>query len=175
MKQILLFSVLLLLLAAPVSATYTNIFPASDTVIVNQSLVHDPTSGAAVPWALWILSGIFGILFSTFALTRSKTQKMDYEVNIILSLIAWPFFGYFAWGGMTTVDYIAGAGVTSTGTNTIAMITQHILYTQWALGLIGIMGFIAAVCITTLLASQYRLFNENEAEAKNRAQRGDFQ
>lgn len=161
MQKISVLLLLLLFIAVPASAAYTNTFAPTQTVVVNQSFAQDPTHGGSTPWVLWIISGIAGIMFSTFALTRSKSQRMDYEVNIILSVIAWPFFGYFAWGGMTSIDYIVGAGVTSTDT-TIAMITQHILYTPWLLGWIGVMGFVASAFITALLASQYKLFVDNE-------------
>jgi hypothetical protein len=173
MRQIPVFVILLLLITVPASAAYTNTFDSSATVVVNQSLTHDPTSNASAPWTLWIISGIAGLIFSTFALTRSKSQKMDYEVNIILSVIAWPFFGYFAWGGMTSVDYIAGVGAASTASGGVAMITQHILYSPWLLGWIGVMGFIASAFITTLLISQYNLFRDNEENAANERTRND--
>ena len=164
MKQILLFSVLLLLLAAPVSATYTNIFPASDTVIVNQSYTHDPTGGTAVPWTLWVASGLIGLILIVISLCRSKTQKMDYEINIIISLLSWPFCWYFTYGGLTTVDYIVGTGAAANA-NLTSMITQHILYSFWVLGCIGVAGSLFAVFVTILLAAQYRLFQDNEAAA----------
>ena len=151
--------------AVPCSAAYSQTFDPSASVVVNQSLVHDPTGGASAPWALWVMSGIAGLLLSIFSLTRAKTQRMDYEVNIILSVIAWPFFAYFAWGGMTTVDYVVGLGAATTSTGGIAMITQHILYSFWLLGWIGIAGTLAAIFITALLISQYGLFKENEVTA----------
>lgn len=171
--SVLILLIIASILVMPSSATYSKTFVTGDSVVVNQSFVQDPTGGTSIPWMLWIISGIAGILFSTFALTRSKSQRMDYEVNIILSVIAWPFFGYFTWGGMTSVDYVAGVGATATGSGTIAMITQHILYTPWLLGWIGLAGFIAAVFITTLLVSQYNLFRDNEnAESERRNNNG---
>jgi hypothetical protein len=115
-----------------------------------------------VPWDLWVASGIIGLLLIVLALARPKTNRMDYEVNIVLSVLSWPFCWYFAWGGITSVDYIVGASSAAT-TNTTAMITQHIIYNFWLLGIIGVAGSIFAVFITSLLASQYKLFSDNEA------------
>jgi hypothetical protein len=153
----------MLCVAVPVSAAYTQTFDPSSNVVVNQSLAQDPTGGQSSPLLLWVIAGIAGLCLTIFSLTRGKTNRMDYEVNIILSVIAWPFFGYFAWGGITSVDYVAGVGMAASSTGTIAMITQHILYSFWLLGWIGIGGFLASVAVTALLASQYKLFNDTEA------------
>lgn len=165
------FLLILLIFIVPVSATYTQTFDASTTVVVNQSIVLDPTNGTSTPWLLWIIAGISGLALSIYSLVRAKTNRMDYEVNIILSVIAWPFFGYFAWGGITSVDYVVGMAATTTSTGAIAAITQHILYTFWLLGWIGVGGFIASVFITILLVSQYNLFKDNETmESQRRVQ-----
>jgi hypothetical protein len=50
------------------------------------------------------------------------------------------------------------------------MITQHIIYSFWVLGWIGIAGCIFAAFVTALLVSQYNLFKDNEAEATARNQ-----
>jgi hypothetical protein len=135
-----------------------------DNTVVNQSIAHDPTEGKSAPWLLWILSGITGIILIVIALTRPKTQRMDYETNIIISVMAWPFIWYFTWGGLTSVDYIVGAG-SSASTDITVMITQHILYSFWVIGWIGVAGCIFAAFVTILLISQYNLFKDNEAEA----------
>lgn len=171
-----LSSVLILLLlfcavmCSPALAAYSNTFAPTDSVVVNQSLAQDPTRGNSIPWTLWIISGIAGLVLTVFSLTRTKTQVMDYEVNIIISGMAWPFFAYFMWGGMTSIDYVAGMGVAA-NSNMIAAVTQHVLYTPWVLGIVGIMGFFASVFVTTLLIAQYRLFKDKEAENMAR-QRG---
>jgi hypothetical protein len=171
-SSVLLILLILLVLVVPVSAAYTNTFDPSDTVVVNQSLVHDPTSNTSTPFILWIVSGILGLFFTIYALVRSKSQRMDYEVNVILSIIAWPFFGYFAWGGMTSVDYIVGVGIAAAGTD-IAMITQHILYSPWVLGWVGVMGFVAAAFVTALLVAQYSLFKDTEEQSAKERSRND--
>lgn len=166
MKEIPVFILLLCLIfiAVPVSASYTKTFDADAIVIANQSVVQDPTP-SSVPWTLWIVSGFLGLALIVISLVRSKSQKMDYEINIILSVLAWPFIWYWAWGGITSVDYIVGfAGVAVN--NTTSYMTQHILYSFWVLGYIGVGGCIFAAFVTALLISQYNLFVDNEAEAK---------
>lgn len=165
-----LSSVLILLLlfcavmCSPALAAYSNTFAPTDSVVVNQSLAQDPTRGESVPWDLWVISGITGLILIILALTRSKTQRLDYETNIVISVMAWPFCWYFAWGGLTSVDYIVGSGA-SANANLTAMITQHIIYTPWVLGLLGVFGSIFAVFVTTLLIAQYNLFKQREDEA----------
>ena len=161
-KLLLLFWVIAIL-AVPVSAGYTKNFLTTDTVVVNQSSVQDPLPGST-PFTLWVYSGFIALILIVIALIRPKSQRMDYEVNIILSVLAWPFTGYWMWGGLTSIDYIAGVGMTTTATTT-AMITQHILYSFWVLGIIGVAGCIFSVFVTALLVSQYNLFKDNEAEA----------
>jgi hypothetical protein len=90
---------------------------------------------------------------------------MDYEINIILSVIAWPFLWYFTWGALTSIDRVIGVGMTTTEWTTI-MITQHILYTFPILGWIGVGGDVAAIFVTVLLVGQFTLFKENEENAK---------
>lgn len=146
------------------SGSSSNIFGAGDNAVINQSFAQDPTDGKSIPWPLWVISGFVGILLIVLALTRSRTQKMDYEVNIILSVMAWPFCWYWTWGGLTSIDYIVGSGAAA-NVNVTAMITQHILYSFWVLGWIGVAGSVFAAFVTALLVSQYKLFQDNEAEA----------
>ena len=164
-KILLLFCVIAIL-AVPVSASYNKSFQPTDNVVVNQSSVQDPTP-ASIPWTLWIGAGFIGIFLIVLSLIRPKSQRMDYEVNIILSVLAWPFVWYWTWGGMTSIDYIVGSAITY-GNNTTAMITQHILYSFWVLGWIGVAGCIFAAFVTALLVSQYNLFKDNEADAAAR-------
>jgi hypothetical protein len=153
--------------------TSSSIFPMDANVVINQSFAYDPTDGKSIPWVLWIVSGIIGIILIILALARPKTQRMDYEVNIILSLLSWPFIWYFTWGGLTSVDYIVGAGTTAT-TNMTAMITQHILYSFWVLGYVGVGGCIFAAFVTALLVSQYNLFKDNEAAEISKRQQKEM-
>lgn len=173
MNKIFLFLILLLLVIVPVSADYTATFDSTSNVRVNQSYVQDPTQGNAVPWTLWVASGFLGLTLLVLSLIRPKTMRMDYEVNIIISILSWPFCWYFAWGGMTSVDYVVGVGVTATSSDTTIMMTQHILYNFWLLGLIGVVGSVFAVFVTALLASQYNLFNENEERAAAKQRQED--
>jgi hypothetical protein len=147
---------------------YSGNFSNGDNVRVNQSSVQDPAR-SSTPWWLWILSGYIGLGLLVVALLKPRTYRMDYEINIILSVVAWPFIWYWTWGGLTSVDYIVGTAITATQGETV-MITQHILYTQWVLGWIGVGGCILAVFLTVLLASQYELFNENEGKVKAKAE-----
>lgn len=163
-SALLLLFCLVVGIAAPISASYTKEFPNTDLVVVNQSFVQDPTNGTSTPWLLWIGAGFVGLCLVILALIRPKSQRMDYEINIILSVLAWPFIWYWTWGGMTSVDYIVGIGMTTTF-NTTAMITQHIIYSFWVLGWIGIGGCVFAAFVTALLISQYNLFKDNETEA----------
>ena len=148
---------------------YTNNFSSFDKVRVNQSTIQDPMQGKSAPWWLWILSGYIGLGLLVIALLKPRTYRMDYEINIILSVVAWPFIWYWTWGGLTSVDYIVGTAITATQGETV-MITQHILYTPWVLGWIGVGGCILAVFLTVLLASQYELFNENEGKVQAKAE-----
>lgn len=168
-----LILVLCILAIVPASATYSKAFAADTTVVVNQSFVQDPTAGASMPWLLYVISGVAGLSLIVLSLVRSKTQRMDYEINIVISVLAWPFIWYWTWGGLTSVDYVVGNGITSSCSDTTIMITQHIIYTFWVLGWIGVAGCIFAAFVTALLVSQYNLFRDNEAEAEaQRQQRG---
>lgn len=168
LPTVFIASLLFLSLIASVSAVnanYTNTFLSTDVVRINQSLVQDPTGGNAVPWDLWELAGILGLAFVTLALIKPRLYRMDYEINIILSVIAWPFLWYFTWGALTSIDRIVGVGMTGVEW-TAMMITQHILYTFPALGWIGVGGDVAAVFVTVLLIGQFNLFKENEEQAR---------
>jgi LPXTG-motif cell wall-anchored protein len=157
-------------LALPASASYEKSFLPTDTVVINQSFVQDPTGGTSTPWTLWVGAGLAGLSLIVLSLIRPKSQRMDYEINIILSVLAWPFVWYWTWGGLTTVDYVVGNGITSSCNDVTIMITQHILYSFWILGWIGVAGSIFAAFVTTLLVSQYNLFKDNEAEAEAQRQ-----
>jgi hypothetical protein len=158
---------------------YVVVFDDDDNVHVNQTFIHDPTKGNSVPWDIYIMSGCIGLILLVISLVRQKTQRMDYEINIILSVMSWPFLWYWSWGGITSVDYIVGfAGASmsdsAAAANEVAFVTQHIIYNFWLLGLIGVVGSVFAIFVTALLASQYNLFRENEdrAVAEQRKQQG---
>jgi hypothetical protein len=164
MKPEIIFIALILLLTSicPVSAAnYTNTFSSTDVVRINQSLIQDPTGGSTTPWDLWVKSGFIGLAMVVLALIKPKLYKMDYEIGIILSVMAWPFLWYFTWGCLTSIDRIVGVGMTNADGST-AMITQHILYTFPTLGWIGVAGDVAAIFITIVLIGQFDLFKENE-------------
>lgn len=152
------------LIVVPASATYNKTFLSTDTVVVNQSYVQDPVP-SSTPWTLWVCAGFVGLILIVMALIRPKSQRMDYEVNIILSVLAWPFVWYWAWGGITSIDYVVGTALTATCSDSTVMITQHILYSFWVLGWIGIGGSVFAAFVTALLVSQFNLFKDNESEA----------
>jgi hypothetical protein len=158
----------LLILIPAVSAynpNYTINLSTSDIARVNQSMVQDPTNGSSIPWDLWVPSGLIGLGLVILALCKPRIQKMDYETDIILSVLAWPFCWYFTWGCLTSVDRIAGVAITSTNGVTV-MITQHILYTFGILGAICVCGCIVAGFITAILVSQFNLFKEREEQFK---------
>ena len=164
---------LLAFVVVPASASYDKTFLPTDTVIVNQSFVQDPTGGASAPWTLWVGAGLAGLALVVLCLIRPKSQRMDYEINIIISILAWPFIWYWTWGGLTSIDYVVGNGITSSCNDVTIMITQHIIYTPWVLGWIGVAGSVFAAFVTALLVSQFSLFKDNEAEAQaQRQQRG---
>ena len=161
------FLILLLasiVLVSSVSAQYNQTFNDDNTIFVNQSFVQDPTDGHALPFPLWVLSGCIALGLVVLAL-RSKTQKSDYESNILISVLAWPFVWYFTWGGLTSVDLIVGITATTVNGTASAFVTQHILYSWWVLGFIGALGSIFAAFVTALLVSQYNLFKDNEEKA----------
>ncbi|MCK9591375.1 MAG: PKD domain-containing protein [Methanoregula sp.] len=145
---------------------YANTFFENESVRINQSLTHDPMQGKATPWILWILSGYIGLAFILLALCKPRSYRMDYEINIILSVLAWPFLWYWTWGALTSIDYIVGVSMAGVGSTSV-MITQHILYSFPILGWIGVGGCVAAIFITTLLVGQFRLFNENEENQRS--------
>jgi hypothetical protein len=174
----LLFLLSLCLLIGISSATFTQVFDTDDEVHANQSIAQDPTRGASTPWDLYVLSGLIGLFLIVLSLCRSKSQRMDYEINIILSVLAWPFVWYWTWAGMTSVDRIVGfTGVAmsdaASSSNEAAYVTQHILYSFWVLGGIGVAGCIFAVFVTTLLVAQYNLFRDNETEAEAQRQKSN--
>lgn len=166
LSTVLAISLLLALAISSVSAAnYTSTFQSTDVVRVNQSSVQDPTGGAATPWDLWILSGLLGTGLIILSLLKPRLYRMDYEINIILSVMSWPFLGYFTWGCLTSIDRIVGVGITSAN-GAAMMITQHILYTFPVLGWIGVGCDVVAVLITVILIAQFRLFKENEENEK---------
>lgn len=160
---------LIVVLPAIVQAAenYTNKFSNNESVIINQSFVQDPTGGKGEPWILWILSGITGLVLIIIALMKPRLQRMDYEVNIVISVLAWPFVWYWTWGGLTSIDYIVGVSMASVGGKSV-MITQHIYYTYPILGWIGVGICIASVFVTILLIGAFRLFKENDEDQKKR-------
>lgn len=166
MKQ---FTVLLafLLLACSVgtvaaaNANYTSTISDSEIVRVNQSIIHDPVGNKAVPIDLWVYSGFIGLILIVLSLIKPRVYKMDYEVSIILSVLAWPFIMYWTWGGINSIDRITGVSMAA-GNGTFVMITQHILYEFPALGYVGVAGIGFAIFVTILLISQFDLFKENE-------------
>lgn len=169
LSVVLVASLLLLSLIGSVAAVsnYSNTFSDTDVVRINQSLAQDPTSDRASPWDLWVPSGFLGIGLVILALIKPKLYRMDYEVNIILSVLAWPFLWYFTWGALTSIDKVIGVGAASSaGTGAAVFITQHILYTFPTLGWIGVAGDLAAVFITVILVAQFNLFKESEENAK---------
>ena len=168
LSSVLIASLLLLALAGTASAAslnYTSTFNGTDVVRVNQSIVQDPTGGSAVPWDLWVLSGLLGLALVILALIKPRLYRMDYEINIILSVIAWPFFWYWTWGAIKGIDRIVGTSMTTAGSTAI-MITQHILYSFPVLGVIGVAADVAAIFVTVILVGQYNLFKDKE-EAEN--------
>lgn len=146
---------------------YSNSFTGSEIVRINQSSTQDPTGGKGTPWILWILSGYFALAFILIALLKPRAYHMDYEINIILSVIAWPFLWYWTWGALTSIDYIVGVSMADVSGASV-MITQHIYYSFPILGWIGVGACIAAVFITILLISQFRLFKENDEQQKQK-------
>ncbi len=168
MKPLLFFVAFLILLSIvlPVAAynpNYTSTFNNTDVVRINQSLIQDPTSTNAVKWELWIYSGFIGLILIVISLLKPRLYRMDYEINIIVSVLSWPFCWYFTWGALTTVDRLVGVGMTATD-GTAVMITQHILYTFPIIGAIGLGGDIVAIFITVILIAQFKLFKENEEQ-----------
>ena len=158
----------LLMIVLPVSATnenYTIAMNSSDIVRVNQSIVQDPTGGASTPFTVWIGAGITGLALVLISLLKPRTEKMDYESSIIVSVMAWPFCWVFMWGCLTSVDYIVGVVMTSTS-GTSVVVTQHILYSFWWLGLAGVSGSIFAIIITILLITQFQMFQSAEPKDK---------
>jgi len=132
---------------------------------INQSLAQDPTSGRANPWDLWVLAGLLGIALLILSLIKPRLYRMDYEINIILSVAAWPFLWYFTWGALTSIDRVVGVGMTSTGSTAI-MVTQHILYSFPVIGWIGVAADVAAIFVTVILVAQFNLFKDNEEKEK---------
>ncbi len=156
---------------ASATANYSSNFTVNEIVRINQSSIQDPTEGKAEPWILWILSGCTGLFLVGLALMKPKLYRMDYEINIIISVLAWPFFIYWTWGGLTSVDYIVGLSMVGVN-GTSVMITQHILYSFPILGWIGVGASVASFLVTILLIGQFKLFKEKDEEQKQ-AQQGN--
>jgi hypothetical protein len=146
------------------AGNYTSTFADTDVVRINQSLIHDPTSDQARPWDLWVLSGIIGIALVLLALMKPRSYRMDYEIGIIVSVLAWPFLMYWTWGALTSIDRVIGAAMTTGAGGETIMITQHILYTFPILGYVGVAGIAAAVLISILLIAQFKEFKETEGK-----------
>ena len=147
---------------------YSNSFSSGEAVRINQSSSQDPSGGKAEPWILWVLSGCIGLILVAVALLKPRAYHMDYEINIILSVMAWPFLWYWTWGGLTSVDYIAGTGMAAVNGASV-MITQHIYYSYPILGWIGIAADLGAVFVTILLIGQFKLFKEIDEEQNGRS------
>jgi len=156
----ILFCALLLISAigtVTANGNYTNTF------------AQDPTGGNATPWTLWILSGLIGAILIVIGLLKPRLYRMDYELSIILSAMAWPFLWYWTWGSLKSIDRIMGTGITTIdGIPTTT--TLHILYTFPVLGYIGVGASLAAVFITILFIAQFNLFKENEENQKLQSQ-----
>lgn len=174
MKHKLTLFLVLLILVIPVMVSadgnYTNTLSNVDIARINQTLVQDPTNGNSVPWDIWILSGLIGFGLVILALCKPRIQKMDYETDIILSVLAWPFCWYFTWGCLTSVDRIIGLGITSTNGTSI-MVTQHILYSFWLIGWVCVGGCIITAFVTAILVSQFNLFKERMEEDNDKKRR----
>lgn len=165
MKQKLaLLLICTLLLLTPVMAqntNYTETFPSTNQAIINQSIVQDPTNGNSIPWDIWLASGLIGFGLVILALCKPRIEKNDYETDIVLSVLAWPFCWFFTWGCLTSVDKIVGVGITSVN-GVAVMVTQHVLYSFWLEGWICVGGDIIAAFVTALLVSQFNLFKERQ-------------
>ena len=146
------------------NANYTSTFTDSEIVRVNQSYIHDPTEAKSAPWDLWVMSGCIGLILVVIALMKPRLYRMDYEINIIISVIAWPFLWYWTWGSLTSIDRIIGVAMAG-GNETFVMITQHILYSFPILGYIGVAGDVFGIFVTILLIGQFKLFKENEEKS----------
>ena len=153
--------VVAMFLVPGVAADYTSNFTNGESVHVNQSTVQDPTGGKAEPMVLWVLAGFTGLVLIALSLLKPRLYKMDYEISVIVSVLAWPFLWYWTWGSLTSIDYITGVAMTSVNGESV-MITQHILYSFPILGYIGVAADVGAIFVTILLISQFGLFNEKE-------------
>jgi hypothetical protein len=175
MKHSRIFAILLFLCLVSVvsAANYTSTFDSTDIVKMNQSYIQDPTSGNTTPYYQWVLSGLIALILIVIALIKPRLYHMDYEINIIVSVMAWPFLWYWTWGGLGSLDLIVGTAMTTT-TNASILITQHILYSWWVLGWIGVAANVFAIGVTILLVAQFNLFKEKEEQervANERAER----
>ena len=178
MRHKIVFTALLLLFvligtASAVNNNYTENFTATDIVRINQSIAQDPTLGHSIPWDLWIYAGFIALALTVIALLKPRLYQMDYELSIILSLLAWPFSWYFTWGAITSIDMIIGVTMTSTGGATM-VVTQHILYTFPIIAWMGVSSDVAMILITALYIAQYRMFKEKE-EKEREKQRSESQ
>jgi hypothetical protein len=174
---LLVVSFLSLLIFTPlVSAAnpnYTVVMGQDDVLRSNQSIIHDPTE-KAMPFDVWVMAGVIGLILMLLALgihivavssPSPITAKMDYEVAIIISVMAWPFCWGFAWGCLTTVDRIVGV-VMSTSGGTSVVVTQHILYSFWWLGIAAVGGSVFAIVSTILLIAQFKFFKSESSKDK---------
>ena len=143
------------------AADYTSTFTHGEIVVTNQTYIQDPNHGAATPWNLYILSGVIGLILLAVSVGKIKQNGNDYEASIILSVMSWPFLWYWTWAGLTSVDRIVGTGMASVNGESV-LITQHILYSFWWLGWIGVGVDVAAILVTVLLVGQFKLFRDNE-------------
>ena len=161
---LLLLSVLLIISSVSAAGNVTNNFTSTDVARITHSYQLDP--GTSAPWEMFILSGLLGLVLLVYTLVRPKAGKLDYEIDIIISVLSWPCIGYFAWSALRTgVDRVVGTAATSTDGISI-VVTQHILYLFPLEGWIAVAGEVLAIFVTILLIGQYKMFKEQSAETK---------
>jgi hypothetical protein len=161
----LLYLLILTPLVSAANPNYTVVMGQDDVLRSNQSIIHDPTE-KAMPFDVWVMSGAIGLILMLLALLKPRIEKMDYEVSIIISVMAWPFCWVFTWGCLSTVDRIVGVVMAAAPDGTMVTVTQHILYSFWWLGVAGVGGSIFAIVSTILLITQFGLFNSETPKDK---------